>query len=57
MQVRCELCGKDLLFDETNACIYCGYPAPEDIAEVTDWVNKRLDEDFPDDFKEEETDD
>jgi len=54
MQVKCKACGRDLLFDETGTCVYCGYPVPEDIEEVTEWVNKRLDEDFPNGFEGEE---
>ena len=54
MQMKCEGCGKDLCFDENNTCIYCEYPAPEDIAEVTAYVNERLDKDFPNAFEEDD---
>ena len=54
MQMKCERCGKDLCFDESNACAYCGYPAPEDIVKVTAYVNERLDKDFPNAFEEDD---
>ena len=46
MIVKCQKCGKDLCFDESECCVYCGYPAPEDLVEVV-----RLHNDlYPDDI-------